>query len=98
MKLDPKDKAMARNSRQSGSAVSILILTLNEENNIKDCLASVAWSNDVVLLDSGSKDKTLDIARAKGARIYHHPFENFASQQNWALQKVKFRNPWVFYL
>jgi glycosyltransferase involved in cell wall biosynthesis len=71
---------------------------LNEENNIKDCLASVAWSNDVVLLDSGSKDKTLAIARAKGARIYHHPFENFASQQNWALQKVKFRNPWVFYL
>lgn len=78
--------------------VSILILTLNEENNIPECLASVAWSNDVVVLDSGSKDKTIPLAKKKGARIAKRPFDNWASHQNWALENIRFKNPWVFYL
>jgi glycosyltransferase involved in cell wall biosynthesis len=49
--------------------VSILILTLNEEANIADCLDSVAWADDVLVLDSGSEDRTVEIAEAKGARV-----------------------------
>jgi glycosyltransferase involved in cell wall biosynthesis len=78
--------------------VSILILTLNEENNIKDCLKSVAWSDDVVVLDSLSKDKTIKIARSMGARIATRKFDDWSSHQNWALNKIKFKHRWVFYI
>ena len=79
-------------------AVSILILTLNEEANIESCLDSVAWSDDVVVLDSGSKDKTVAFARRKKARVVTRLFDNWASHQNWALDNIEFKNPWVFYL
>ncbi|TAK98848.1 MAG: glycosyltransferase, partial [Verrucomicrobia bacterium] len=49
--------------------ISILIPTLNEEANMADCLASVAWSDDVVVVDSGSRDRTAEIARAAGAHV-----------------------------
>src|ERR1700722_3072420 len=78
--------------------ISILILTLDEEKNIAACLKSVAWSDDVVVLDSGSSDGTVKIAAQMGAKIKNRKFDNFASQQNWAIQNIKFKNPWVFYL
>ncbi|HTC21201.1 MAG TPA: glycosyltransferase family 2 protein [bacterium] len=78
--------------------ISILILTLNEENNMPDCLASVAWSDDIVVLDSGSRDKTIPLAKKQGARIAKRPFDNWAAHQNWAIENVRFKNPWVFYL
>jgi glycosyltransferase involved in cell wall biosynthesis len=78
--------------------ISILILTLNEEANIKACLDCVAWSDDVVVLDSGSTDATAEIARNAGARVVTRPFDNWASHQNWAVAHIEFRNKWVFYL
>jgi glycosyltransferase involved in cell wall biosynthesis len=78
--------------------ISILILTLNEEINISECLDSVSWCKDVVVLDSGSRDKTVALARKKKARVVTRPFDNWASHQNWALKNIKFKNPWVFYL
>ncbi len=78
--------------------ISILILTLNEEINIKDCLDSVAWSDDIVVLDSGSTDKTISLARKKHGRIVKRSFDNWASHQNWAMKNIKFNHPWVFYL
>lgn len=78
--------------------VSILILTLNEEANLPDCLRSVAWSDDVVVLDSFSGDRTVEIARERGARVVQRRFDNWAAHQNWALEQIPFKHPWVFYL
>ena len=78
--------------------VSILILTLNEESNLPDCLRSVAWSDDIVVLDSISTDRTVELAEAHGARVIRRRFDNWAAHQNWALENISFRHPWVFYL
>ena len=79
-------------------SVSVLILTLNEEINIGACIDSLAWSDDIVVLDSLSTDRTVEIAQAKGARVVQRPFDNWAAHQNWAVQNIEFRHPWVFYL
>jgi len=77
---------------------SILILTKNEQGNIRDCLESVAWCDDVVVLDSLSDDGTCEIAKEMGARIFQRPFDDFGSQRNHALDEIKFKHPWVFHL
>jgi glycosyltransferase involved in cell wall biosynthesis len=78
------------------SGVSILILTLNEEANLAECIDSCAWSDDVVVFDSLSEDRTLEIANAKGTRVFQRPFDNYAAQRNAALTTVPYKNPWVF--
>lgn len=77
---------------------SVVILTLNEERNLPGCLGSVAASDDVVVLDSGSTDKTVEVARAAGARVVVNPFENFGAQRNFAQAKIPFKYPWAFHL
>ncbi len=79
-------------------SVSILILTLNEESNIAACLDSLAWSDDIVVFDSGSTDATCRIAQEHGARIVSRPFDNWSAHQNWAVSNIEFRHPWVLYL
>jgi glycosyltransferase involved in cell wall biosynthesis len=80
------------------SSVSVLVLTLNEEINIDACLASLRWSNDIVILDSHSTDRTVSRARERGARVVQRPFDNWSAHQNWAVTNIEFRNPWVLYL
>lgn len=77
---------------------SVVILTLNEERSLPRCLASVAQSTDIVVLDSGSRDRTVEIARAAGARVFARPFDNFAGQRNYAQREIPFRHHWVFHL
>lgn len=77
---------------------SILILTLNEERNLPLCLASVKACDDIVVLDSGSTDRTIEVARAVGARVFSRPFDTFAGQRNYAQCEIAFRHPWVFHL
>lgn len=77
---------------------SVVVLTLNEERKLPACLASVAACDDVVVLDSDSTDRTAAIARAAGARVFVHRFENFAQQRNHAHQAIEFRHPWVLHL
>lgn len=76
-------------------SISILILTLNEETNLPGCLESVAWSNDIVVFDSYSNDRTIEIAKAAGARIVQWEFDNYAAQRNAALNEVEYKHPWV---
>jgi glycosyltransferase involved in cell wall biosynthesis len=76
--------------------ISVLILTLNEELNLPECLASVAWSDDVVVLDSLSTDRTAAFATAAGARVVLRRFDNYANQRNHALREVTFRHAWVY--
>jgi glycosyltransferase involved in cell wall biosynthesis len=78
--------------------ISVLVLTKNEEQDLPGCLESVAWSDDVHVLDSMSTDRTVAIARERGAQITQRCFDNWAAHQNWALQNVPFRYPWVFYI
>jgi glycosyltransferase involved in cell wall biosynthesis len=79
--------------------VSILIPTLNEERNMADCLASVAWSDDIVVVDSGSRDKTVEIARAGGARVVEFKWNGqFPKKKNWALANVAWKHDWVLIL
>src|SRR5688572_4260660 len=78
--------------------ISVTILTLNEEANLRDCLASCTWSDDVSVLDSGSTDRTCDIAREAGVAVYVNSFESFGRQRNWALDHIPVKHDWVFHL
>ncbi len=69
-------------------SLSVLILTFNSERTLEKCLRSVSFSPEIVVVDSGSKDKTLDIARKYTSRIYQHPYKNYGDQINWALEKL----------
>ncbi len=77
------------------SAVSVLILTLNEEGNLAECIDSCGWSDDIVIFDSMSQDRTVEIARAKGARVFERRFDNYAAQRNAALTTVSYQHEWV---
>jgi hypothetical protein len=77
---------------------SVLILTLNEEQNLPACLASLAGCDDIVVLDSGSTDRTGAIAQSAGARVIVRSFTNFADQRNFALETIAFKNEWVLHL
>lgn len=78
------------------SAVSVLILTLNEEANLADCIDSCGWCDDVVVFDSLSQDRTREIALEKNARLFERPFDNYAAQRNAALTTLQYKYPWVF--
>ncbi len=79
-------------------SLSVLVLTFNEEANIRRCLKSVTWSDDVVVLDSGSTDRTVAIAESLGARVLRRPFDDFAQQRNWGLENASFKHDWVLHL
>lgn len=78
--------------------ISILILTKNEQQDLPGCLESVAWSDDIHVYDSMSTDDTLLIAEKFGAKVTKRPFDNWAAHQNWGLQNIPFKYPWVFYI
>lgn len=79
-------------------SISVLVLTLNEELNIADCLRTLAWCDDVVVLDSHSSDATVKIAAEHGARVVQREFDTYAGQRNFGLQQIEYRHPWVLML
>jgi glycosyltransferase involved in cell wall biosynthesis len=78
--------------------ISILILTKNEERDLPGCLESVKWSDDIHVFDSYSTDRTVELAREAGARVTLRQFDNWARHQNWGLENIPFKYPWVFYI
>lgn len=76
--------------------LAAIVLTKNEERHIGDCLDSLAWSERRVVFDSSSTDRTCEIAREHGAEVMQHPFNDYASQRNAALQAVE--ADWVFFV
>ena len=79
--------------------ITILILTMNEEDNLPKALASVAdFAGRVVVVDSGSTDRTVEIARESGADVYVNEFVNHAIQVNWSLDNTDITTPWIFRL
>jgi glycosyltransferase involved in cell wall biosynthesis len=75
--------------------VSVLVPTLDEELNLPECLDSLDWVDEVFVVDSFSRDRTVEIARARGACVVQHSFANYSRQKNWALDTLPFRNQWV---
>ena len=78
--------------------LSVLIPTKNEERNLEECIASVAWADEIIVYDSHSTDDTISLAEKAGAKIVKRVFDTFAVHKNWALDNVEFRNPWVLLL
>jgi glycosyltransferase involved in cell wall biosynthesis len=75
--------------------LTALILTYNEEDNIKDCLDSIKWVDKIIVIDSFSEDKTKEIClQVEKVDFYEKEFEDFASQRNFGLEKVE--TDWVF--
>jgi glycosyltransferase involved in cell wall biosynthesis len=78
--------------------ITLVVLTRDEERNIGDCLASAAGFDDVHVLDCGSTDRTVEIARALGASVHFHPFESFGRQRNWAIDHIPAKHDWHLHL
>ncbi len=75
---------------------SIIILTHNEEKNIQDCLLSVIGLDcPIFIVDSGSTDDTLKIAEKYNVQVFHHPFENYGQQRNWAFENLPIATDWI---
>lgn len=76
--------------------LAVIVLTYNEEQNLPHCLASIAgWVGETFVVDSGSTDRTVDIADRYGASVFTHSFESHARQWNWALQNLPISATWI---
>src|SRR5471032_2761918 len=76
--------------------LSVAIVTLNEEAALVRTLASVAWAEEIVVVDSGSTDRTVEIARSYGARVIEREWPGFAAQKNFAIEQCT--GTWVLSL
>lgn len=79
--------------------VTAIILTRNEEANLPDCLRSIAgFARRVIVVDSGSTDRTVEIARESGADVLTHPFTYYAAQFNWGIENGSIDTRWTLRL
>jgi glycosyltransferase involved in cell wall biosynthesis len=76
--------------------LSVIVIALNQEDNIVPCLETVRWADEIVLVDSGSKDNTLELARGFTDRIFTIDWPGFGAAKNYALEQA--RGDWVFSL
>lgn len=80
-------------SRQS---ISAFIVCKNEESNIRRCLESISWCDEIVIVDSGSTDRTIDICREFSKLIYHHEWLGYVQQKQYGLSRCT--KEWIFNL
>lgn len=77
--------------------ITAIILTKNEEVNIERCIRSVrGLAGRIVVVDSGSTDQTVPLARSLGVEVFEHPFLHYADQFNWALDNIGVQTTWVY--
>ena len=76
--------------------LSVAIITKNEEENIRQCLQSVAFAGQIVIIDSGSTDSTLQVAAQFGCEVYHEEWRGFGPQKQSAIEKCRY--PWILVL
>lgn len=74
--------------------ISVTIITKNEEDNMMDCLNSASFADEIIVVDSGSTDKTVEIAERHGAKVFVNEFEGYGKQKNYAAQKAS--GEWIF--
>ena len=68
--------------------LSVIIITKNEEENIRDCLETVKWADEIIIVDSFSRDKTVEIAKEYTGKIFQKEWMGYGKQKNFALEKV----------
>jgi len=92
--------AFTASEDQGPFPISVIILTFNEEANIRPCIAGLDWADDVILVDSHSTDATIEAARQTrpDVRVSSHAFRDFGDQRNWALDNTDPRHTWVLFL
>ena len=83
----------------SKTPITVIIPTRDEELNIELCLRSVSWADQVMVVDSHSKDRTGEIAERFGAELYQFDYTGgWPKKKNWVLEHLPIRNEWVFFL
>ena len=94
---EPSPAGSARSAGRATPTVAAVVIARNEEDNIAECLRSVAWADRLcVMLDSRTDDRTAALARQAGAEVVERPFVNFAAQRNTALET--FEAEWIFFV
>jgi glycosyltransferase involved in cell wall biosynthesis len=78
--------------------VTVVVLTRDEEVNIARCLASLRWAEQAVVIDSGSTDNTVPIARSLGADVVEQPWLGFSGQREFALRLPEVRHDWIYFV
>tara|TARA_R110000751_G_scaffold68236_2_gene138899 strand:+ start:9639 stop:10502 length:864 start_codon:yes stop_codon:yes gene_type:complete len=87
------------NMKENFTDITVAIITYNEEVNLPFTLRNIdGFAQDVVILDSGSSDNTIDIATSFGARVFHRDFDNFSSQRKHLLNNIQFKTTWILVL
>jgi len=79
--------------------ISVLVPVRNEKANIIGCLDSVRWADDIVVVDSGSTDGTVELAKSRGATVAQFQWNGkFPKKKNWALENVPWKHEWILIL
>lgn len=80
----------------SPTPVSVVLITKNEEDNIRECLKSVEWADEIIVVDSGSSDNTCSIAQSLGARVIHNDWPGYGPQKKFATEQAS--HDWILSL
>ncbi len=83
-------------SEENQVKITAVIPTFNEEDNIEEAIRSVAWADEILIVDSHSTDRTVEIAERLGARVIKRRFDNFSAQKNYAISQAT--HDWIFVL
>jgi glycosyltransferase involved in cell wall biosynthesis len=88
-----------RSEGSLGSPLAVLVLTCDEERNIGACLDSViGWADQVLVVDSGSRDRTIELCAARGVTVVHHDYLDHRSQMDWAITSPLWKHDWLLLL
>lgn len=77
-------------------SLSVVVICKNEQNMLKNCLESVKWADELVVIDNGSSDKTVETAKNAGARVVRFESDDFSKIRNFGMEEVK--GDWVLYV
>jgi glycosyltransferase involved in cell wall biosynthesis len=78
------------------NTLSVIVITYNEENNIKECLKSLKWADEIIIVDSNSKDKTIELASAYTDKIYKTGSQSYAQKRNLGIDKAT--GEWILWV
>jgi glycosyltransferase involved in cell wall biosynthesis len=90
-----KKRCWAYQRRERMQNISAVVLTKNEENNIKSCLESLKWCDETIVVDDNSTDDTVKIAKELSAKVFLHPLNDFSSQRNFGISKAS--KEWILF-